>query len=1076
MNMRKIIAVLAAVLMLCAAIPMGIMSVSAAEDGIILNKDFNDGTNDFSKGEIVAEGPDGSNCFKWSATGGWGYTETMASNVQLDTDYTVTFKAKGSVAGGMGITIERGDWSSHYFNGPSFQVTTEWQEFTLTFNSGDYVTADGLMLFKFQDVGVAMDLYVDDLVITEGLPKVEPIINGGFETGNTDGWNTHQNVTVIGEAAHDGNYGARLQDNGTWGGIMDQTLTVEAGKAYEISFWIQVNKTGINLQIRDGGASGASLASGTWYDYNNHSTWTQKTYIVEPTTDAIFLNFCGAGGETPNPDMVTDTYIDSFIVKELKQPSFDGYITNGDFEVGDLQSWDPIWWAGNVALVEGGYNSDYAMQYTSAGDYQSVRQLVNVEPNTDYIVQCYAKNVSNATLLAKSVSPDANIKQAGMSGGDAWTLNTLEFNSGDNTQVYICVMGNVAGATAIVDDITMAKVEEPDATIVWNIDFNDGDKKFNVGEVVAEGPDGSNCYKWDFGGGYSSNYAGGLSMDFTKDYTVTMKVKGSIDNTMAITLMPGSWATWWNGPSFAVTTEWQEVVLAIPANSVIGKDGNSFNAGIFEFQGTGNEPAYTLYVDDIVITEGLPPAPSNLLQNGDFETGKVAPWENLWGSCPTVEIVEGMDGGYGLHIVSGQWKHVRQTAIVVETNTWYKVTAWVKNAKGMSLLVKDGADTKDIVNKGVEAGEEWTEFTFEFNTGDYNSIIFSLMGNNAEEAYGTFDNIVLEVAPCQHEYDDCFDLDCNLCGETREPSHNLTYHEAVVATNCQETGHAEYWYCENCGCYFGDAEATWQHNPGWLFTTGDCVRPEGAADCATVPCELCGNDIYGYGEHDTGVPACQDGRCSKCDQAVAGYGHQNYDGPACLPGNCYYCGEAMEPVAHENGAWAPCLEGECSYGCGLTYPATADHVDEDGDNSCDNCWSAMPHDCIDEDGNYECDICWSTMPHDCIDEDGDHHCDICWGVMPHDCIDEDGDAWCDICWNPMPEEPPVVEIVYGDADGDGEITLLDATVLTQYLSGYEVTLTEDAADADGDGEITLLDATVLTQFLSGYDVTLGPQG
>ena len=72
------------------------------------------------------------------------------------------------------------------------------------------------------------------------------------------------------------------------------------------------------------------------------------------------------------------------------------------------------------------------------------------------------------------------------------------------------------------------------------------------------------------------------------------------------------------------------------------------------------------------------------------------------------------------------------------------------------------------------------------------------------------------------------------------------------------------------------------------------------------------------------------------------------------------------------------------------------------------------------------------------------------------------------------KEPPVVEIVYGDADGDGEITALDEVLLSQYNAGWDVTLDEVAADADGDGEITALDEVLLSQYNAGWDVTLGP--
>ena len=446
---------------------------------------------------------------------------------------------------------------------------------------------------------------------------------------------------------------------------------------------------------------------------------------------------------------------------------------------------------------------------------------------------------------------------------------------------------------------------------------------------------------------------------------------------------------------------------------------------------------------------------------------------------------------------------MRQTNIAVEANTDYKITAWAKNASGMSLLVKDGSDSADIVNAGVSAGDEWTEFTAEFNTGDFTTIIFSLMGNQ-EEAYGIFDNIVMEKIVCEHEYftpcdqycmicgeltnpeashnivhveaveptctemgnleywycdvcgqawldeactlntnlmavklpmadhtyDDCSDLECNVCGETREFGHNMTHNPAKDAIDCANPGNIENWFFSACGEYFADEFGNEILNPWYINVTVDCVRPEGVADCADWTCEICGNENYGYGEHDTGVPACQDGHCSKCDQDIAGYGCANYDTPACEDGVCYYCGGFVAGLGHENGAWAPCLEGECSYGCGLTYPATADHVDEDGDDYCDTCWNHLA------------------------------------------CIDEDGDNFCDVCWSEMPQAP--VEILYGDADGDGEITLLDAGVLSQYLGGYEVDIDLVAADADGDGEVTLLDAGVLSQYLGGYDVTLGP--
>ena len=218
-------------------------------------------------------------------------------------------------------------------------------------------------------------------------------------------------------------------------------------------------------------------------------------------------------------------------------------------------------------------------------------------------------------------------------------------------------------------------------------------------------------------------------------------------------------------------------------------------------------------------------------------------------------------------------------------------------------------------------------------------------------------DVIIPAEP--HTYTNCADTDCDVCGATREPvAHNITYVAAVVPANCLETGHDEYWICSACGVCFGDAEGSYEINPAWIHYTGDCQRPADAADCATVPCTVCGNDLYGYGDHETGVAACQDGHCSKCDTDIYGYGCANYDTPACEDGVCYYCGGFVAGFGHENGSWAACCDGECSYGCGLKYPATEDHVDADADDYCDNCWNHLNHD-VDPCWGGECSICWT---------------------------------------------------------------------------------------------------------------------
>ena len=65
--------------------------------------------------------------------------------------------------------------------------------------------------------------------------------------------------------------------------------------------------------------------------------------------------------------------------------------------------------------------------------------------------------------------------------------------------------------------------------------------------------------------------------------------------------------------------------------------------------------------------------------------------------------------------------------------------------------------------------------------------------------------------------------------------------------------------------------------------------------------------------------------------------------------------------------------------------------------------------------------------------------------------------------NPFEDKP---DGILGDADGDGEVTIIDATAIQRQLASLPVTaFNQTAADADGDGEVTILDATEIQRHL-----------
>ena len=317
--------------------------------------------------------------------------------------------------------------------------------------------------------GTAEVVYLDDVSVVEA-----PLIsNGDFETGDLSGWEKWQSTALSAEAAYEGSYGVNLKGNGSWGGMLNQNLPVKNGKTYELSFWYKINTSGFVLQLR-------GVQTETSYMNKTYTSpvgeWTQLTVSVTSVGDtAIVLNFCGTGGSTANPDKAEDVYVDAITFTEMKGASNDGYLLNGDFEYKDWTThWTNVNNSCTVSLVEG-YNSSQALNII-APKWCQVRQKFSVEKNVDYTITLWAKNTTAITLLLKTGVDDQNYAQYSISAGSTWTQITYDFNSGDNTSLYLGFMGQDSGnGAAVIDDIRIVANKEPTFDgYIYNGDFEIG--------------------------------------------------------------------------------------------------------------------------------------------------------------------------------------------------------------------------------------------------------------------------------------------------------------------------------------------------------------------------------------------------------------------------------------------------------------------------------------------------------------------------------------------------------------------------------------------------------------------------
>ena len=474
----------------------------------ILEKDWNDGEVGFNAGSVVAEGPDGSNCYKWDAAGNWSSTSITVSPVETGEQYAVTFKAKAASASSVFLTFQDTAWyNNNYFN-ETVNVTTEWAEYSVTTDIGRFCK-NGSIYVKFQDTGAANTFYVDDLTISKVVTGGDEggddysdenlIVNGDFEKGSNTGWSVYNGTTVTEAAAMNGKYGLHCKGN-NWAGIANQTITVTNGQAYKFSFWYYINAVGFNYKLT--GTSSQTNYKAYWP--SNVGEWT-KVEVEFIATDDSQLNFNLSGY---NGSSVPDFYIDDVVLVEMKSPSNDGYIVNGDFEVGSTTGWET--WQNTAISKNAAYEGDYGLVVKGNGGWGGLlKQSFNVQPEREYILRYAVKAVSNGLNIKITddlavAGGEQNAKLWGTyyatSVSTEWKEVEYRFYTGNNTTASFQFVGSGIGTTdeLWIDNVSIEKVGGEDPIPNNNVtggqtsvkDANGGSKglafRFQIAGIGAE--------------------------------------------------------------------------------------------------------------------------------------------------------------------------------------------------------------------------------------------------------------------------------------------------------------------------------------------------------------------------------------------------------------------------------------------------------------------------------------------------------------------------------------------------------------------------------------------------------------
>ena len=580
-------------------------------------------------------------------------------------------------------------------------------------------------------------------------------------------------------------------------------------------------------------------------------------------------------------------------------PSFDGYIINGDFEIGSSNNWENLWNNNTVEMVAG-RDSAFAMKGTAGGQYTQVRQKITVEPNTDYIIEVWAKNVTGTTLIVKD-STDANLKQTGLLGsGSTWTKTTLEFNSGSHTFIYLGFMGSSAGNTWTVDDVKMYK--KPTAS-------NDG--YLSNGDFEMQGQDwafnsGSHAFVSDAHGG---NYALQLTNPgmWAEGAIQTVTVEPNTDYTI----------TWW----YKATSGTGNFVLFV-------MDGVSFG-NMTTVSGNQNMGSYTGGWQQGSYTVNTGSSTTMMLK---FSTGGSNP-----GTILIDDIVVSKTGDV-------ECTHNYTAAVTKQP------TCGATGVRTYTCSLCGDSYTETIPATGAHKYDNDCDTSC--NVCGATRTVTHVYSGACDTSCNVCGNLRLLIN-AKHTYSYDCDSTCDVCGFTRTGVEHYYVSTVTKQPTCTEPGVKTYTCYWGCGASYTEAiEPTGEHAYKAVVTEPDCVN----GGYTTYTCTACGDSYVGnYTDalgHSWIAADCDTAKtCSVCgatEGAALGHSYKaEVTEPDCVNSGyttytCTACGDSYKGdyTSALGHSWiaADCDTAKTCSVCGATEGEALGHkYDNDCDADCNTC-------------------------------------------------------------------------------------------------------------------------------------------
>ena len=252
-----------------------------------------------------------------------------------------------------------------------------------------------------------------------------------------------------------GSYSLLCKGN-SWNGIAETTINTEVGKSYRLTFWYYIETAGFNWKVT-GNTTGTKYV-GTW-ENKYLGSWQQVT--AEFIADDTKVTFTLLGlDETSSPVF----YVDDVFLVEVKGPSNDGFIVNGDFEVGTTVGWEV--YQGTVVSSAAAKDGDYGINLKGNGGWGGMlKQTFATKKGYKYVLTLDLKVNSYGTNLAiknedgdGDYNNDASLAYAWKTNTE-WQSLTYEFTA-IGTSSYLNFNGGGSGAAqGLTEDVYVDNIK-----------------------------------------------------------------------------------------------------------------------------------------------------------------------------------------------------------------------------------------------------------------------------------------------------------------------------------------------------------------------------------------------------------------------------------------------------------------------------------------------------------------------------------------------------------------------------------------------------------------------------------------